>query len=184
MAGLQQTVVPDVILVFAAVLPWQFFSTALGEASMSLIGNTNLISKVYFPRLIIPLAAVATALVDFAITLVLLAALMAWYGVSPDARAGRLAALHRACSLLVARTGSAAGGAERDVSRFPLRGAVRRPVRVVRVTDGVRRRAQVPERWRAIYALNPLVGIIDGFRWALLGDRRLDPRLSSSPRSS
>ena len=66
MAGLRQAAVPDVILVLAAVLPWQFFSTALAEASGSLIGNTSLISKVYFPRLIIPVAAVATAFVDFA----------------------------------------------------------------------------------------------------------------------
>ena len=68
---------------FAAVLPWQLFSTALTEASASLIGNASLLSKVYFPRLIIPGAAVVTAIVDFVITLVLLAVLMAWYGVAP-----------------------------------------------------------------------------------------------------
>ena len=77
---------PDAILVLSAVLPWQFFSSALSESSASLIGNTGLISKVYFPRLIIPLAALATAFVDFLVTLGILAVLMAWYGVAPDAR--------------------------------------------------------------------------------------------------
>src|SRR5688572_5682866 len=86
MAGLRQGGVADVVLVLAAVLPWQFFASAVAEASTSLIGNTSLISKVYFPRLIIPLSAVATALVDFAITLVMLAVAMTWYGAMPDAR--------------------------------------------------------------------------------------------------
>ena len=86
MAGLQQSVVPDVILVLAAVLPWQFFSSALSESSASLIGNTGLISKVYFPRLIIPLSAIATAFVDFLVTLGFLALLMVWYGFAPDSR--------------------------------------------------------------------------------------------------
>src|SRR5579872_5424822 len=75
--------VPDAILVFAALLPWQFFSTALTEASGSLIGNANLISKVYFPRLLVPAGAVVTSLVDFAITLGLLAVLMLWYRFAP-----------------------------------------------------------------------------------------------------
>ena len=83
LAGIQPGNVPEPILVFAAVLPWQFFSTALSDSSVSLLGNSNLISKVYFPRLLIPGAAVVTALVDFLITLGLLAALMFWYGVAP-----------------------------------------------------------------------------------------------------
>ena len=87
MAGLQQdAAVPDAVLVLAAVLPWQFFASALSESSTSLIGNTGLISKVYFPRLIIPISAIAAAFVDFLVTLVLLAVLMAWYGVAPDLR--------------------------------------------------------------------------------------------------
>src|SRR5688572_22705581 len=86
MAGLRQSGTDDVVLVLAAVLPWQLFSSALADTSTSLIGNTSLIAKVYFPRLIIPLSAVATALVDFLITLLLLAVVMVWYGVPIDAR--------------------------------------------------------------------------------------------------
>ena len=88
------------MLVLAAVLPWQFFASALAEASTSLIGNTGLISKVYFPRLIIPLSAVATAIVDFAITLAMLAVLMAWYGVQPDARLLALPFFIPLCAML------------------------------------------------------------------------------------
>ena len=83
LAGFPPGTVPEPILVFAAVLPWQFFSTALSESSASLVGNANLISRVYFPRLIIPCAAAVNSLVDFLITLGLLAVLMAWYGFAP-----------------------------------------------------------------------------------------------------
>src|SRR5271169_1738536 len=76
--------VPDVLLVYAALLPWQFFSTALAESSNSLIGNANLISKVYFPRLLVPASAVITSFVDFLITLILLAAMMICYRFWPD----------------------------------------------------------------------------------------------------
>src|SRR5205814_1893462 len=74
------------MLVFAAMLPWQFFSTALGESGGSLIGNSNLISKIYFPRFIIPVSAIVVGLVDFAISFVFLVALMAWYGMVPGWR--------------------------------------------------------------------------------------------------
>jgi len=173
MAGLRQSAVPDVILVLAAVLPWQFFSSALAEASTSLIGNTSLISKVYFPRLIIPLSAVATALVDFAITLVMLAALMAWYGVPPDARLFALPLFIAQCSLLALGLGlllAALTVTYRDF-RYVVPFAIQLGLFVSPVAF---ESAQVPERWRAIYALNPLVGIIDGFRWSLLG-ATLDP---------
>ena len=168
MAGLRQSEVPDVILVLAAVLPWQLFSSALSEASTSLIGNTSLISKVYFPRLIIPLSAVATALVDFAITLVMLAALMAWYGVQPDARLLALPLLIAQCSLLALGLGlllAALTVTYRDF-RYVVPFAIQLGLFVSPVAF---ESARVPERWRALYALNPLVGVIDGFRWSLLG---------------
>ncbi len=168
MAGLRQSEVPDVILVLAAVLPWQLFSSALSEASSSLIGNTSLISKVYFPRLIIPLSAVATALVDFAITLVMLAALMAWYGVQPDARLLALPLLIAQCSLLALGLGlllAALTVTYRDF-RYVVPFAIQLGLFVSPVAF---ESARVPERWRALYALNPLVGVIDGFRWSLLG---------------
>lgn len=167
MAGLRQSAVPDVILVLAAVLPWQFFSSALAEASTSLIGNTSLISKVYFPRLIIPLSAVATALVDFAITLVMLAALMAWYGVQPDARLLALPLFIAQCALLALGLGLLL--AALTVTYRDFRYVVPFGIQLgLFVSPVAFESAQVPERWRAIYGLNPLVGIIDGFRWSLL----------------
>ena len=168
MAGLQQNGVPDVIFVLAAVLPWQFFASALSDASTSLIGNTSLISKVYFPRLIIPLSAVVTAFVDFAITLVMMAALMAWYGVQPDARVLALPLFIAQCAVLALGLGlllAALTVRYRDF-RYVVPFAIQLGLFVSPVAF---ESARVPERWRALYALNPLVGIIDGFRWSLLG---------------
>jgi len=175
MAGLQQGDVPDVILVLAAVVPWQFFSSALTEASGSLIGNTGLISKVYFPRLIIPLSAIATALVDLVVTLVCLAVLMVWYGMAPDARLlalplfiGLAALLSFGLGLLMA----ALTVTYRDF-RYVVPFMVQLGLFVSPVAFAT---SQVPQRWRALYALNPLAGIIDGFRWSILGGRTpLDP---------
>lgn len=170
MAGLEQGAVPDVVFVLAAVLPWQFVSAALLDASNSLIGNTSLIAKVYFPRLIIPLAAVATAFVDFLATLALLALVMAWYGIAPDVRWTLLpvlmllaAALALGCGLLFA----ALTVKYRDF-RYVVPFVVQLGLFISPVAFAT---TQVPERWRAVYSLNPLVGIIDGFRWSLLGGR-------------
>jgi lipopolysaccharide transport system permease protein len=173
MAGLRQSGVPDVLLVLAAVLPWQLFASAVTEASTSLIGNTSLISKVYFPRLIIPLSAVVTALVDFAITLVMLAALMAWYGVLPGARLLALPLFVAQCAILALGLGlllAALTVTYRDF-RYVVPFAIQLGLFVSPVAFAS---SQVPERWRAVYALNPLVGVIDGFRWSLLGTA-LDP---------
>lgn len=168
MAGLQQGAVPDAVLVLAAVLPWQFFSSALSETSMSLIGNTGLISKVYFPRLIIPIAAVATAFVDFLVTLVLLAAIMAWHGVTPDARLIVLPLFVALAATLALGLGlllAALTVTYRDF-RYVVPFMIQLGLFVSPVAFAT---SQVPERWRAVYALNPLVGIIDGFRWSILG---------------
>lgn len=170
MAGLQQGEVPDVVLVLAAVLPWQFFASALAEASNSLIGNTGLISKVYFPRLIIPISAVATALVDFLATLVLLGVLMAWFGVAPDARLIVLplfVLLAGALSLGLGLLMAALTVTYRDF-RYVVPFVIQLGLFVSPVAFAT---SQVPERWRAFYSLNPLVGIIDGFRWSILGGR-------------
>lgn len=175
MARLQQGEVPDVILVLAAVLPWQFFSSALSESSASLIGNTGLISKVYFPRLIIPLSAIATALVDFLITLTFLAVMMWWHGVQPDVRIALLPLLVALTALLSLGLGllmAALTVTYRDF-RFVVPFMVQLGLFVSPVAFAS---SQVPERWRGVYALNPLAGIIDGFRWAILGGRTpLDP---------
>ena len=168
MAGLQQGAVPDVLLVLAAVLPWQLFSSALLESSNSLIGNTALISKVYFPRLIVPIAAIGGAMVDFLVSLVLLVALMPWYGAAPGWRIAALpgfvllaAALSLGLGLLLA----ALTVKYRDF-RYVVPFAVQLGLFVSPVAFAS---VQVPERWRALYALNPMVGIIDGFRWSILG---------------
>ena len=175
LTGLRQAGVPDVIFVLAAVLPWQFFASALAETSGSLIGNTSLIAKVYFPRLLIPLSAVVTAFVDFAITLVLLAALMAWYGVMPDARLLALPLFVAQCALLALGLGlllAALTVRYRDF-RYVVPFAIQLGLFVSPVAF---ESAQVPEGWRLLYALNPLAGIIDGFRWSLLGGG-LDARI-------
>ena len=177
MVGVQQSAVPDVILVLAAVLPWQFFASALAETSASLIGNTSLISKVYFPRLIIPVASVVTAFVDFAITLVMLGVLMAWYGVTPAPHLAALPVFIALAALLSLGLGlllSALTVTYRDF-RYVVPFLVQLGLFVSPVAFTT---SDVPERWRGLYGLNPLVGIIDGFRWSILGGRTsLDPGL-------
>lgn len=160
--------VPRPVFVFAALLPWQFFSASLSGASSSLVSNAHLISKVYFPRLIVPLSAVATSLVDFLISAIFLGVLMAIYGVAPGPAL-------MALPLLVALVFCAALGAGlwltalnvkyRDF-RFLLPFIVQFGLYVspIAFTSEI-----VPERWRLLYSLNPLVGVIDGFRWSLLG---------------
>jgi lipopolysaccharide transport system permease protein len=160
--------VPYPLLVFAAMLPWQFFSTALSESSNSLIGNANLISKVYFPRLIVPAGSVITSFVDFLITLGLMAAMMLWYGFLPD---WRLATL----PLFMALAFGAAFGAGLWLCALNVKYRDFRYIVPFIVQFGLYvspvgfSSSLVPERWRLLYACNPMVGVIDGFRWALLG---------------
>jgi lipopolysaccharide transport system permease protein len=168
LVGLPASAVPEPIFVFAAVLPWQFFSTALSDSAGSLIGNANLVSKIYFPRLVIPLAAVITSLVDFVITLALLAVLMVWYGFAPGWQVVMLPVfvlmafgLSLGCGLLLA-----ALNVEYRDFRYVVPFVVQFGLFVSPIAFST---ADVPEKWRALYALNPLVGIIDGFRWSLLG---------------
>jgi lipopolysaccharide transport system permease protein len=168
--------VPDPILVFAAVLPWQFFSSALSESSGSLIGNANLISKIYFPRLLIPLAAVATTLIDFAITFALLLLLMLWYGFLPSWQIVALPFFILLAFGLAFGSGLffAALNVEYRDFRYIVPFIVQFGLFVSPIAFST---ANVPERWRTLYALNPLVGIIDGFRWSLLGGQAaLDPQ--------
>jgi lipopolysaccharide transport system permease protein len=159
---------PYPLLVFAAMLPWQFFSTALSESSNSLIGNANLISKVYFPRLIVPAGAVITSFVDFLITLGLMALMMAWYGFLPDWRLVTL-------PLFMMLAFGAAFGAgiwlcALNVKYRDFRYIVPFIVQFGLYVSPVGFSSDlVPERWRLLYACNPMVGVIDGFRWALLG---------------
>ncbi len=168
LAGIEPSQVPEPILVFAAVIPWQFFSSALTESSGSLVGNANLISKVYFPRLIIPSAAVATAFVDFLITLGFLAALMLGYGVAPGWQILILplfVLLAFGLSLGLGLFLAALNVEYRDF-RYIVPFIVQFGLFVSPIAFTT---ANIPERWRTLYALNPMVGIIDGFRWSILG---------------
>jgi lipopolysaccharide transport system permease protein len=160
--------VPYPLLVFAGMLPWFLFSSILGEASNSLVGNANLISKVYFPRLIIPASAGIVALVDFMINLVILFGLMVWYGFLPNWQITFLPlfiALAVAASLGPALYITALNVKYRDF-RFIIPFLVQFGLYVSPVGFSS---AVIGEQWRFWYSLNPVVGVIDGFRWSLLG---------------
>ena len=159
--------VPYPILVFAGMLPWLLFSTILSDASNSLITNANLISKVYFPRLIVPCASSVVALVEFGIALVLLFLTMLWFGFLPDFRLVFLplfVALAVLSSLGPALYITALNVRYRDF-RFIIPFVVQFGMYVSPVGFSS---AVIPPKWRLLYHLNPVVGVIDGFRWCLL----------------
>lgn len=164
--------VPYPLLTFAAVLPWQLFSTALGESSMSVVGSSHIVSKIYFPRLLIPLSAVIASLVDFAISLVIFLITLAVYGSPLTWRLVVLPFYIVLC--LVAALGfgfwfSALFVRYRDVRHLvPFLIQLGIYVSPVGFSSEI-----VPERWRPLYALNPLVAVIDGFRWCTLGQPEL-----------
>jgi lipopolysaccharide transport system permease protein len=159
---------PYAILVYAAMLPWQFFSNSLSESSNSLISNVNMISKVYFPRLIVPGSAVIVSLVDFLISFVILAVLMVWYQFAPDWRIVTVP-LFLALALL-ASLGFSLWLAALNVKYRDFRYIVPFIVQFGLYVSPVGFSSDVvPEKWRLLYSLNPMVGVIDGFRWAILG---------------
>ena len=173
---------PYAILVYAGMLPWTFFSASLSEASNSLIGNTNLISKVYFPRLIIPAATVITSLVDFAISFVLMLGLFVWYQYTPGWQMLLLPLflfLAFIASIGVGLYLTAMNVKFRDF-RYIVPFIVQFGLYISPVGFNSN---NIPEKWRLVYALNPMVGVIDGFRWCLLnGQQKLywDTMLISS----
>jgi len=160
---------PYPVFAFSALLPWQLFAFALTESSNSVVANQRLITKVYFPRLIIPLAAVLVGLADFSVGFGLLVALMAYYGTMPGAAVLTLPIW----TLLAVATASAVGlwlsalnVRYRDV-RYTVPFLVQLWMFATPVAYPL---SVVPESWRPLYALNPMVGVIEGFRWALLGN--------------
>jgi lipopolysaccharide transport system permease protein len=158
-------------MVFAGMLPWTFFSTAISEASSSLISNSNLISKVYFPRLIVPTAVAAVVFVDFLISFVILLALMAWYRFLP----GWQIALLSMFTLLafLASLGPGLWITALNVKYRDFRYVIPFLVQVGLYISPVGFSSNlIPEQWKLVYSLNPLVGIIDGFRWCILGGQR------------
>src|SRR6266478_1705385 len=159
---------PYPLMVLAGILPWTFFSTGLSEASNSLINNANLISKVYFPRLIVPTATVVVALVDFLITFLILILLMAWYQYPPGWRILILPAFILLAFL--ASMGPSLWITALNVKYRDFRYVIPFIVQFGLYVSPVGFSSSVvPEQWRLLYSLNPMVGVIDGFRWCILG---------------
>jgi lipopolysaccharide transport system permease protein len=160
---------PYAVMVFAAMLPWYFFSSSFQEGSGALIANANLVSKVYFPRVLVPLSCLFVNLVDFMISLVILICLMAYFRFWPSANI-----LYLPCFLLIAFIfsmavilwTSALNVQYRDV-KYVVPFAVQLGLYVSPVGFSSE---VVANQWRVIYSLNPMVGVIDGFRWCILGE--------------
>jgi lipopolysaccharide transport system permease protein len=158
---------PYALMVFAGMLPWSFFSTALVDASSSLVANSNLISKVYFPRMIVPIASVMVAFVDFLISFAILAGLMIWYQFVPGWQIVLLpvfAAIAFLASLGIGLWITALNVKYRDF-RYVIPFIVQLGLYVSPVGFSS---SIIPEGWRLLYSFNPIVGGIDGFRWSLL----------------
>lgn len=159
---------PYPILVFAAMLPWQFFASSLSECSNSLIENSNLLSKVYFPRLIVPTSAVIVSFADFLISGSILLGLMAWYNFVPSWRILTLPVF--VAIAFMAATGAGLWLAALNVQYRDFRYIVPFFVQFGLYISPVGFSSSiVPEKWRLLYSLNPMVSVIDGFRWAILG---------------
>lgn len=160
---------PYPLLVFAAMLPWSLFSNALSESSNSLIGNANLISKVYFPRLIIPVATLVTALIDFLISFIILSGIMVCYHFVPPWQILLLPVFIVLALLSCLGPGlwiTALNVKYRDF-RYIIPFVVQFGLYISPVGFSSK---IVPEQWRLLYNLNPMVGVIDGFRWCILGN--------------
>ncbi len=164
--------VPYPLLVFCGMLPWQFFATAFSESGNSLVSNSSMISKVYFPRLVVPVSSVITSFVDFLISAVILGIIMAYYRYLPGGNVIMLPAF----VLLAFAT---AFGSGLWISALMVRYRDFRYIVPFVVQFGLYispvafQSDIVPEKWRLLYSLNPMVGVIDGFRWTLLGEQNL-----------
>jgi lipopolysaccharide transport system permease protein len=171
LANLPSEGIPYPILVYAAMLPWQFFSTSFNDASNSLITNSNMLTKIYFPRMIVPASTVIVNFIDFLISFVLFIGLMLWYHYVPAWTILALPLFFLWVVLISMGTGfyvAAVNVKYRDfkyivpfVVQFGLY------ISPVGFSSNV-----IPEKWRLLYSVNPIVGVIDGFRWAITGDAR------------
>lgn len=168
MAKLPSEGVPYPIFTFAALLPWMLFSSCLTGASASLVNNRTLLTKVYFPRLLLPLASTATGLIDFAIQLAIFALLLGWYRLPPT-----LNAVFLPFFLLLALVVSLAVGVWAAVLNVRYRDVQQAVPFLTQIwlwlTPVAYSASLVPEQLRLLYGLNPMVGVVEGFRWALLG---------------
>jgi lipopolysaccharide transport system permease protein len=158
---------PYALMVFAGILPWTLFANGLSDASNSLLNNTSLISKVYFPRLIIPIAYIVVAFVDFLISFCILVILMVWYWFWPDWRIVALPIF--VLMAFLASTGPALWISALNVKYRDFRYVIPFIVQFGLYVSPVGFSSSViPDRWRLLYSINPMVGVIDGFRWCLL----------------
>ena len=160
--------IPYPVFTFCALLPWQLFANALTESSNSLVGNQNLITKVYFPRLVVPISAVLGGLVDFVIAFMILLGMMLYYGIVPGWAIVTLPGLILLAVLTALGVGlwlSALNVQYRDV-RYTIGFLVQLWLFLTPVAYPS---SIVPEQWRPLYGLNPMAGVVEGFRWALLG---------------
>ena len=165
--------IPYPIFAYTALLPWNLFSGGLNRSTVSLVAQSNLISKVYFPRLIIPLSATVAGIIDFAIAFIILLAMMFWYGIMP-----KLAILSLPFFITVALLAAVSVGiwlAALNVRYRDVGHAVPFLIQIWMFASPVAYPVSVvPEKWRLLYSLNPLAGVIEGFRWAMLGKESPD----------
>ena len=170
LAGVPSDGIPYPLFTFCALLPWQVFANALGASSNSLVGNQNLITKVYFPRLVVPLAAVLGGLVDFAIAFVILLLMLFVYGIVPGWQIVTLPAFILLAIMTALAVGlwlSALNVQYRDV-RYTINFLIQFWLFATPVAYPS---SIVPPQWRVLYGLNPMVGVVEGFRWCLLAKR-------------
>jgi lipopolysaccharide transport system permease protein len=173
LAQLPSDGLPYPLFAYTALLPWTYFAQAVGQSGNSVVNDADLIKKVYFPRLLMPISAVLAPLVDFAIAFVLLLGMMAWYGMAPTRGVSALPLfLLLACltALAVSLFLSALNVRYRDV-RHAIPFLIQFWMYASPVAYSVN---LIPEQWRFFYSLNPMVGVIEGFRWALLGKAQPD----------
>lgn len=168
-ADLPSDNIPYPLLVFAGILPWQFFSNAVTESSSSIVSNSNLVTKVFFPRMIIPFSSVAVALLDFLISFILLVLMMLWYNYLPGWHILVFPFFIIIAAIFALGSGlwlSAFNVRYRDF-RYVIPFIVQLSLFISPIGFSS---SVIPEKWRLAYSINPMVGVIDGFRWCLLGN--------------
>lgn len=176
LAGIPSEGVPYPIFAYAALVPWTFFANALSQAGNSLLEHERMITKIYFPRLLLPMAAVLSGLLDFAISFSILIGMMIWYGLTPTLGVLLVPFFILTATLTALGVGvwlSALNVQYRDV-RYVI------PFLVqfwLFSTPIAYPSSLVPEKWQFLYGLNPMVGVVEGFRWALLGTSNISPVL-------
>jgi lipopolysaccharide transport system permease protein len=172
LAGMDSGGIPYPLVVFCGMLPWNFFATAFSESGNSLVSNAGMISKVYFPRLVVPVSSVITSFVDFLISAALMGIMMIYYKFMPGVNALFL-------PLFVILAFATAFGSGLWISALMVRYRDFRYIVPFVVQFGLYlspvafKSSVVPEEWRLLYSLNPMVGVIDGFRWSILGEQNI-----------